>query len=346
MNAHAKTIEPTSDNTVVALIEANPVVAFTNPEKFDAFYEKVAAEVRGHVPDLTTDKGRKAIASLAYKVARSKTALDEAGKALTEDKRAEIKKVDEARKVIRDKLDALKEEARKPLTEWEQAEKDRVQQVADWFAAAERALVILNDDTSDAVAERVSAYEAMTLNAAIFGDSLERADAVRHQTIEVLRAAHARLVQDEADRAELARLREAAAARDEEQRLAKEAEEAKAKAEADAKAAEEREAQIARQAAEDAKAEAARLAQKALDDQAAAHQAELARLQKIADDKAAAEAAEAEAAAQREKNCAHVAKVMGAAKLALMGLGVSEEQAREIVRAIKAGSVPNITINF
>lgn len=345
MNAHVAIVK---DETAVAFV-AQPETAIAvlkDSKQADAFFAQIEAEIDALVPDVSTAKGRDAIKSLAFKVTKTKTYIDATRKVITEEARKQVDEVNAAGRVIWDRLEGLAATARKPLTDWEQAEKDRVQQVADWFAAAERALVILNDDTSDAVAERVSAYEAMTLNAAIFGDSLERADAVRHQTIEVLRAAHARLVQDEADRAELARLREAAAARDEEQRLAKEAEEAKAKAEADAKAAEEREAQIARQAAEDAKAEAARLAQKALDDQAAAHQAELARLQKIADDKAAAEAAEAEAAAQREKNRAHVAKVMGAAKLALMGLGVSEEQAREIVRAIKAGSVPNITINF
>jgi colicin import membrane protein len=45
--------------------------------------------------DVTTEKGRKAIASMAYKVARTKTAIDEAGKKLNEEARARINAVDE-----------------------------------------------------------------------------------------------------------------------------------------------------------------------------------------------------------------------------------------------------------
>lgn len=345
MNAHVAIVK---DETAVAFV-AQPETAIAvlkDTKQADAFFVQIEAEIDALVPDVSTTKGRDAIKSLAFKVTKTKTYIDATRKVITEDARKQVDAVNAAGRVIWDRLEDLAATARKPLTDWEQAEKDRVQQVADWFAAAERAVVIRNDDTSDAIVERLTYYEGVALDPAVFGDSLERAEATRQQTVEVLRAAHSRLVQDEADRAELARLREDAAAREEQERLAKEAEDAKAKAEADAKLAQERETEIARQAAEDAKAEAARVAQKALDDQAAAHQAELARLQKVADDKAAAEKVEADLAAQREKNRAHVTKVMGAAKLAIMGLGVSEDQAREIVKAIKAGSIPNVTITF
>lgn len=78
-----------ADVSVVDQVEKNPVAVFTNEKLFGEFVAKVRAEVDAFEPDLTTDKGRKAIASLAYKVSQSKTALDEAGKALTEEKRAE-----------------------------------------------------------------------------------------------------------------------------------------------------------------------------------------------------------------------------------------------------------------
>ncbi|WP_277750417.1 hypothetical protein [Croceibacterium ferulae] len=42
---------------------------------------------------MTTAKGRKAIASLAAKVARTKTAIDDAGKKLNEEARAKINAV-------------------------------------------------------------------------------------------------------------------------------------------------------------------------------------------------------------------------------------------------------------
>jgi colicin import membrane protein len=59
-------------------------------------------------------------------VTRSKTAIDDAGKKLNEEARAKINAVDAQRRKIREELDALAEEVRKPLTEWEKAEDQRI----------------------------------------------------------------------------------------------------------------------------------------------------------------------------------------------------------------------------
>ena len=48
----------------------------------DPWIAKIRKEVESFVPDVTTKKGRDAIASIAYKVAKSKTALDNLGKEL------------------------------------------------------------------------------------------------------------------------------------------------------------------------------------------------------------------------------------------------------------------------
>ncbi|MDP1598980.1 hypothetical protein [Phenylobacterium sp.] len=344
MNAHSPIVA--EETAVSFIVEQTPLAVLTSANEAEALFARIRAEIDAFVPDLSTATGRAAIKSLAFKVTKTRTAVEAARKEKTEAWRKQTDAVNASGRVIKARLEQMEDEARKPLTEWEEAEKDRVEKVANWFAAAERAVVILNDDTSEGVAERLATYEGASLDAETFGDSLERAEATRQQTVEVLRAAHGRLIQAEADRAELDRLRAESAAREEQDRLANEAAEAKEKEAADALAAKAREDEIARKAAEDATAEAARLAQNALDDQAAAHQAELDRLQKIADDKAAADAAEAEETAKRERSRAHVSKTMAAAKLAIMGLGVTEDQAREIVKAIKAGSVPNVKIQF
>lgn len=88
---------------------------------------KIRAEVITIVPDLTTDKGRKAIASLARKVSSSKVAIDDAGKALVAGIKAQAAEIDAARKLARDTLDALRDEVRQPLTDWE-AEQARIAQ--------------------------------------------------------------------------------------------------------------------------------------------------------------------------------------------------------------------------
>lgn len=69
---------------------------------------------------VTTEAERKEVASVAYKIARTKTAIDTVGKDLVASAKAEIKKVDAARKQARDTLDGWKEQVRAPLTAWEQ----------------------------------------------------------------------------------------------------------------------------------------------------------------------------------------------------------------------------------
>ncbi|HBP0262862.1 TPA: hypothetical protein L5P72_006465, partial [Pseudomonas aeruginosa] len=92
----------------------------------DPFLAKIREEIDGFVPDVTTRKGREAIASIAYKVARSKTALDNVGKELVAELKEVPKKIDAERKRMRDLLDSWQAEVRSPLTEWEEAEAARV----------------------------------------------------------------------------------------------------------------------------------------------------------------------------------------------------------------------------
>lgn len=91
---------------------------------------KIKEKAMAHVPDISTDQGRKDIASLAHKVARTKTLIDDFGK----DRIAEAKKIIDAinplRKQARDFLDALKSDVRKPLDDYE-AEQARIKEEED-----------------------------------------------------------------------------------------------------------------------------------------------------------------------------------------------------------------------
>jgi colicin import membrane protein len=82
----------------------------------------IEAEVSAEVPDTTTGKGRKAIASNAYKVSQSKTLIDKMGKTLTDSLNAQLKPINAERKLARDGLDELKDKIRQPLTIWEAGE--------------------------------------------------------------------------------------------------------------------------------------------------------------------------------------------------------------------------------
>ena len=115
-----------SEVTDLVVIEKSSAMAvFTNNEQLDPIIEKIEKEARSLVPDVTTKKGRDAIASMAHKVARSKTYIDNAGKDLVAELKALPKQIDESRRIARERLDALKDEVRRPLTEWE-AEQDRI----------------------------------------------------------------------------------------------------------------------------------------------------------------------------------------------------------------------------
>ncbi|WP_320738764.1 hypothetical protein [Enterobacter roggenkampii] len=110
---------------LVVIEKQNAMAVFTTKDQLDPIIEAIEKEARSLVPDVSTRKGRDAIASMAHKVARSKTYIDNAGKDLVAELKALPKQIDESRRIVRERLDALKDEVRKPLTEWE-AEQERI----------------------------------------------------------------------------------------------------------------------------------------------------------------------------------------------------------------------------
>lgn len=368
---------------LVAAVTENPVLVLVEPKKFDDFYDAIRREVDAHQPDTSTLKGRKAIASLAHKVTRTKTAIDDAGKKLNEDARKQIAVVDAARRDIRERLEALATEARRPLTDWEAAEEERLTECQAVIARLEAAAVIGADDTSVTVAERLAWVEAAELPTDRFQDLRPAAVAAQATAIGALQAGRDRLLQEEADRAELARLRAEAAEREEAARRAAEeqaraaeeqarAEAARVKAEAAARAEEQRQRleeerieRERREAAEAAQREAERQARVEQERIEAAHRAEQERLrrqaeeaeQALAAERAAREREERERQAEAERVAAeerkrqedqeHRRKTMTAAKEALMtAASITEEAARAIVLAIARDQIPHVSIKF
>ena len=248
-------------STNLATVNALASVVLTDPVKFDQFYDGIAAEVRAHVADTTTKNGRDAIAAIAYKVARTKTAIDEAGKKLNEAARVQINAVDAARRSIRDKLDALRDEARKPLDEWDAADASRVADCRQVINDIKAATIVNPHDTSDTVAARLADVLAFTISEERFAELAPEATGLLDTARASLQAVHGRLLQQEADARELAKLRADAAERAERNHLAKieidrveaerlAAERAKAKRVADAAAEAERIAKAEQAAAQ------------------------------------------------------------------------------------------------
>lgn len=278
---------------IVVAVTQNPGIVLLDHEKFDAWYEKLSAEAPTDA-DVTTNKGRDTLRSFAAKVRSEKAAIDKARLRLTKEWRDMTSQANAAGKEIEERLESLAVEVRKPLTDWEAAETARVNEcraVIDWLREAK---IIAEDDTADAVRARGTSVFGVVLDPDRFGEMLAEAQAAKDESIATLKRALARLMQEEADRAELARLR---AEREEADRLA--AEKA-AEEEAERQLAEEhRLAEEHKAAAE--KAEAERIAEARIEAaQAAQREADARHAEEIAAERA--KLAEAENAAQAERD--------------------------------------------
>ncbi|WP_375272082.1 hypothetical protein [Sphingomonas sp.] len=365
----------TGRTDIATQVQHEPAIVLLDAGKRDDLFDHIQREIDAFEPDLTTVKGRDAIKALAYKITRTKTAIDAAGKQLNEDARAKINVVDAARRVARDRLDQLAEDVRRPLTAWEEAEKARVAECEATIAQIVSAGTVTLDDTAATVRERGASIWQTEIDADRFGGLFEKATSAKDHTVSLLKTALARLTQEETDRAELEKLRAEAAERAERERQERVAREEQERAEAEAKAAEERRvaaekaeadrlARIEREATERAQREAeaaARAEQERRDREHAqqlaaerrraeeAEQTAQAERDRIAADEAARrKQAEQEAAAQakRDADQQHRTSVKTAAKQALITCGADEDTARKIVVAILAGEIPNVTLRF
>lgn len=338
------------------------------------FLDAVAAEVSTEVPDTSSRKGRERIASLAARVSRSKTAVEKPG-------RDYLKRLKELPKVVEAELreftramDALRDDVRKPLDDWQAAEDariDRHQAVIDEIN--ERAAEAGTYD-AEYLRGSIAAVEAI-----VIGEHLEEFEAeaarAKDKALATLRAALAVREKQDAEQAELAELRRQQAerdAQDERDRIAREAAE-RATREAEQRAQAEREAAAQRErdalaAAEQSRlnaelAEQRRIAaeqQAALDRQAAAERERQAAQQAERDAQARADAAAAaerqrqadeQARLQREADAreadkAHKAKINSAALEAFIAGGMPEECAKQAVILIAKRTIPNVSITY
>ena len=363
----------TGEDLIIAVAPESALVAFQGKDGLDPFIAEVENIVSNFEHDLTTATGRKKTASLAAKVAKFKVYLDDLGKDLVSDWKAKSKIVDESRKHARDRLDEMKEIARKPLTEWENAEKDRVQRLDDLVNAIREYLAKYYSVSED-IKKDIDELTALEIDDA-YQEKKAEAIVARELSIKQLTSNFERMKQAEDQAAELERLRkeaEARAIKEREEAIAKaareqaeleaKAREEKAKADADREKREAEEARLkAEREAKDREEKAKReleLAQERIKLQA--EQAELARIKaeqdakdreakakKDAEDAAKAEQDRLEKEAQaREENKKHVAKIRGEAKKALMNIGVDEALAVKLILAIHSKQVPNINIIY
>ncbi|EKB64432.1 hypothetical protein [Klebsiella pneumoniae] len=317
---------------LVVIEKRNAMAVFTNNDQLDPLIEAIEKEARSLVPDVTTKKGRDAIASMAHKVARSKTYIDNAGKDLVAELKALPKQIDESRRVVRERLDALKDEVRRPLTEWE-AEQERIKAEEAMLALHVEALA-MNENFDRRLAARIESDHEMAL---LMNDAFDREQADKAAEAERQRIAHEE---------EIKRLAAAAAAREVEQRAQREREEA-AHREAVLKAQAEQ-AERDRIAAEQ-KAEADK--QAAIEAERRKAQEEADRIRREAEQREQARLAEdkrkADEQARREADVKH-RKAVGTeiVKALLANTSLTRDQAIEVLTAVKDGRILHTGISY
>lgn len=369
---------------IVAPPQETALAVYSAEKGLEPWLQKIRVKIDEFlavVPDLKTAKGRKEIASMAYEVARTKTAIENKGKELSAEQKKVPGRIDAERKRAWDILESWQKEVRKPLDDWQAAEDARVDRHEHGLAAIKAEGVELGLLAAEDLLTRIGRVESVALGET-WEEFAAEAGQVKDQVLAALREALVARQKYDAEQAELTRLRREAEERAEQDRI-RAAQEAAVEAErqrvaqqqkAEREAAARREQELLDQAAaQEREAENQRLQLKLQ-----AEQAERARIQAEADRVAAEQRAEqerqasarraeeaaeqareeerrrADAAASeivrqqqaRERDQAHKIKIMGEAKEALMSMNITEELAKAIVLKIARREVPNITINF
>lgn len=255
-----------AETDLVVVEKLNAIELFTG-DAMDPLIAQIRAIVDKHVPDVSTDKGRKEVASLARRVASSKVILDDLGKSLVADWKEKAKRVDIVRKKMRDDLDALRDTARLPLTQYELQEAERLRQeeaerryASDWDEAHtmhelfERERVVREKEAEMArqEAERKAREEAERLErerkeweAQIARDAADRARREAEETIRREQERAERAEREKAEAAEGAKREQEAAVREAEQKAKERAEREEAARQAEIKAEQDRKERLA-----------------------------------------------------------------------------------------------------
>lgn len=355
----------------------NPAVIFAIGGT-DGIVAAIEAKARSFELDISTAKGRAEIKSVTRKIASCRTFLDDAGKIFVAEIKEKAKVIDAERKRMREALEALQEEIRRPLTEFEARDQKRIEGHEVMLAKVCELVQFDRPPSTEVIADRISAVESIRNRN--WDEFADRAEKVIRNAMSSLHERFEAATKAEEEARELARLRAEAverAQRDREERVAKETEirvrreaEAKAERERDVEREkamrEQREIERQRQLAEDMRR---RAEQKGREAEARAKRAEEDRLVAELKAKSDAELAARQAAdaaveafrqrveseqrkreqeeAWRKADEAHQARINTEALDAIQAILIAYENPAEIIlEAICEGKIPHVTIAY
>lgn len=203
MTEQAKT-----ESTSLVVIQPTDVRAFfVESKNLDSILTEIETLATKFDPDVSTTKGRKLIGSQAYAVARTKTFIDGLGKDLVDAEKEIPKRIDATRKKVRDFCDELQARVRKPLTDYENAEKARIAALDQRIAAIqELGAKATTESPSAEIQLWIGELEAIAIDAT-WDEYQDRAVVAKEAAkVKLESALHNRLTWD-AQQAEIARLK-------------------------------------------------------------------------------------------------------------------------------------------
>lgn len=323
------------------LQKLSPTEIFTNDELIDSLLKGLEQKVRlDFSDDVSTAKSRSYSIGLASKIRKTKTFIDGRGKDLVDELKALPKLIDANRKKVRDTLDSLAEEARRPVTEWEEAKAEIERQEQARKTAIENITKVPATmmGLSSKEIERALSYQTAPTDL-FYGPFIDEAIEAYNTAMESC----GKILQTAKDAEEAAELRREKEQRDREDQIRKEAEETAARNAALANEAREADAKKAIREKEEADLRAANAEKNAKAQADAA--AEAARNEER---EAMAAISRARDLDQRKAMENHALKLQIAAEIvtALGRIGIEDPQARRISKAIFRGEIPHVTINY
>lgn len=345
-----KNTEQTEQQTVVILDDYSVVVTekdalrdfFTDGKNLDEFYGKVEKMAKGLVADPLTKEGASQIKTCARQIASVKKKVDDYGKDVVSELKALPKIIDENRRIFREKMEALQEEIRRPVTEIE----EREEEIA---SISQRHVKLGADAASGDIQKEIESVKAIELTEGKWHESLEKAQKTVNGELNALNLMLESALKREEEQRELAELRKKQEEADRiirEQKIREEAER-KAREQAEARAAAER-ARMQREK-EEAERRAAEAEKRAREAQEAARKAAQQQNAPTAMSKTLP-AAKPSAWTQEQKdiNNAIVDAIAAIIEDKLQGFTESgyELAAREIVKAVLKGKISNLKVVY
>ncbi|MEQ5430490.1 coiled-coil domain-containing protein [Providencia huaxiensis] len=329
-------------NELVVIEKSTALEVFKSSDSVEDIIRKVEQEVNSFIPDVSTVKGRKEIASLAYKVAQSKTYLDGLGKDLVAELKEIPKLIDANRRTVRERFDTLRDKVRQPLTEWE-AEQERIEAEKQMLAWHEEALE-MNAAFDKSLAERIESDHEIAL---LMNEKFDRDLAEAKAEAERQRIAHEEELKKQA--AEQARLESEQKAQQEIEAAAqreREAKEAAERAEREKQEAIQRAAKAAKEAKEKAERDAKEAQERAERDKQAAIEAERKKALEAEQARLAEEERKRKEDAKRQEDKEHRRKYNQETLQALVSNGFDEKLATEFIKLVASNQIPHMTMNY